>query len=140
MDWQAIRNTVERYMFGVDARDLDTLTGCFTPDATAIYHRGTEDERTTSGGAAIARQVFDSCSRFTASNHGISSFVATVEGDRAAANTFAVAHVIVGDTGLMRGLRYEDSLIRQPDGWRICRRVHTPLWQSAIAVTRPKFF
>lgn len=140
MDLIRIRQTIETYMFGVDAKNLQALLSCFTEDAQALYHRGTVDEKTVAGGEPIARGVFESCSRFSASNHSISNFVATVDGDSASANTFAIANVIIGAKGLVRGLRYEDHLVRVGEGWVIDKRVHTPLWQSEVAIVTPVFF
>jgi|TARA_A100001391_G_scaffold145276_1_gene102887 ketosteroid isomerase-like protein len=140
MDWVDIRRTIEAYMFGVDAKDLDALLSCFAPEAEALYHMGSVDEKTVTGGEAIARGVFDSCSRFTASNHCISNFVAREGVQEATTNTFAVAYVVIGSQGLVRGLRYEDSLKWRDDCWLITRRVHTPLWQTTIDVEAPHFF
>ena len=140
MDLAHIRQTIETYMFGVDAKNLDALASCFTAGAEALYHHGTVDEKSVLGGEAIARGVFESCSRFSASNHSISNFVATIHDDTATANTFAIAHVIIGPKGLVRGLRYEDHLVRRGANWVIDRRVHTPLWQSEIEVVTPRFF
>lgn len=140
MDETDIRRTIETYMFGVDAKDRDALLSCFSPRAEAHYHKGTTDEYAVVGGEAIAMGVFESCSRFSASNHSISNFVTDVQGTIATSNTFAVAHVIIGEKGLIRGLRYEDTLHRSESGWVIARRVHTPLWQTRITVETPRFF
>lgn len=140
MDEADIRRVIETYMFGVDAKDIEALLSCFAPEAEALYHKGTVDEKTVLGGETIARGVFESCSRFSASNHSISNFVARIDGDRATANSFAVAHVIVAEKGLVRGLRYEDLLQRGRGGWAIHRRVHTPLWQTEIIAGTPVFF
>lgn len=140
MDKADVRDLIETYMFGVDAKDLEALLSCFAPEAEALYHKGTVDEKAVIGGAAIAHGVFESCSRFSASNHSISNVVVQVEGDRARANTFAVAHVIVAEKGLVRGLRYEDVLMRGDSGWTIHSRVHTPLWQTEIVAGTPRFF
>ena len=135
-----IRRTIETYMFGVDAKDRDALSSCFSPQAEARYHSGTEDEYLAVGGEAIASRIYESCRRFSASNHSISNFVTDVQGAIATSNTFAVAHVVIGEKGLIRGLRYEDTLHRSESGWVIARRVHTPLWQTEVTVETPRFF
>jgi hypothetical protein len=140
MDYVDIRRVIETYMYGVDAKDLAALRSCFSDDAAAIYHGGTPEEKTVDGGARIAGHVHTSCSRFTASNHSISNFVATADGASGTANTFAIAHVVVGRKGLVRGLRYEDTLVKSAGEWRIVRRLHTPLWQQEIAIVDPQFF
>jgi hypothetical protein len=134
-----VRETIERYFFGVDAQDEDELVRCFTDEARAEYHRMTPEEKIVSGGLAIAKAVYGSCSQFTCSNHSVSNFVVDINSDGADANTFAIAHVIVGAKAFLRGLRYQDQLVRDLDGWRIARRTHTPLWQIEADVLPPAF-
>jgi hypothetical protein len=53
----------------------------------------------------------------------------------------AVAHLIEGVAGpghvMVRGLRYEDRLVRQADGWRIAHRIHRSLWQYDAEAVSP---
>ncbi len=107
-----VRETIERYFFGVDAQDEGALISCFTDDASAEYHVMTPEHKIVSGGLAIARDVYASCSQFTSSNHSVSTFVVDITSDVANSNTFAVAHVIVRGKALLRGLRYQDRLVR----------------------------
>jgi hypothetical protein len=132
-----VRETIERYFFGVDAQDEGALISCFTDDASAEYHVATAEHKIVSGGLAIALDVHASCSQFTSSNHSVSNFVVDITPDVANANTFAVAHVIVRGKALLRGLRYQDRLVRDQDGWRVARRLHTPLWQIEADVLPP---
>jgi hypothetical protein len=134
-----VRETIERYFFGVDAQDEGALISCFTEDASAEYHVTTPEHKIVSGGLAIAQDVYASCSQFASSNHSVSNFVVDIASDEANANTFAVAHVIVGGKAMLRGLRYQDRLVRNPDGWRVARRLHTPLWQIEADVVPPAF-
>lgn len=134
-----VRETIERYFFGVDAQDEDALIACFANEASAEYHRMTPEQKTVRGGLAIARDVYASCSQFTSSNHSVSNFVVNITSDGADANTFAIAHVIVRAKAFVRGLRYQDHLVREVKGWRIARRVHVPLWQIEAEVLPPAF-
>ena len=134
-----MRETIERYFFGVDAQDEDVLISCFTDDASAEYHVSTPEHKIVSGGLAIARDVYSNCSQFTSSDHSVSNFVVDITSDVANSNTFAVARVIVRGKALLRGLRYQDCLVRDMDGWRIARRLHTPLWQIEADVLPPAF-
>jgi hypothetical protein len=134
-----VRETIERYFFGVDAKDEEALVRCFTDEARAEYHRMTPEENIISGGLSIAKDVYSNCSQFTCSNHSVSNFVVDINPDGANANTFAIAHVILGTKALLRGLRYQDHLVRDLDGWRIARRIHTPLWQIEADVLPPAF-
>lgn len=134
-----VRETIERYFYGVDAQDEDALVRCFTAEARAKYHRKTAEEKIISGGLAIATDVYTSCCQFTCSNHSVSNFVVDIKSDGADANTFAIAHVIVRTKAFLRGLRYQDHLVRDLHGWRIARRSHTPLWQIEADVLPPAF-
>jgi ketosteroid isomerase-like protein len=134
-----VRETIERYFFGVDAQDEQALISCFTDDASAEYHLRTPEHKIVSGGRAIARDVYASCSQFASSNHSVSNFVVDIASDVANSNTFAVAHVVVRGKALLRGLRYQDRLVRDLDGWRVARRLHTPLWQIEADVLPPAF-
>ena len=140
MSSETLRNVIETYMFGVDAKDLEALESCFAKHAVAIYHAGTPEQRVENGGLQIAGKVHASCKRFTASNHSISNFVETSAGVETSTNTFAIAHVIVGSKGLVRGLRYEDKFTKENSKWVIIERRHTPIWQNEIAITAPQFF
>jgi hypothetical protein len=134
-----VRETIERYFFGVDAQDEGALINSFTDNASAEYHVGTPEHKIVSGGIAIARDIYSHCSQFTSSNHSVSNFVVDITSDVASSNTFAVAHVIVHGKALLRGLRYQDRLVRDMDGWRIGKRLHTPLWQIEADVLPPAF-
>ena len=38
---------------------------------------------------------------------------------------------------MTRGLRYDDTLVRTGEGWRIDARVHRALWSADLPVTWP---
>jgi SnoaL-like domain len=135
-----VRETIERYFFGVDAKDRRALVSCFCTDAQASYHWLTPEQKTIVGGIAIGDDVYAVCSLFTSSTHSIANLVVDLIGEAAEANTFAIANVVRGSSLLVRGLRYQDRLIRTPQGWRIIRRKHTPMWQTEAAVQSPRLF
>jgi hypothetical protein len=135
-----VRETIERYFFGVDAQDRKSLIGCFSANAEASYHWATPEERTIVGGVAICDDVFSACRTFTSSTHCIANLVIDVAGEIAEANTFAIAHVVRGNNLVVRGLRYQDRLLRTQEGWHISRRKHTPMWQTEAVVQAPKLF
>lgn len=133
-----VRETIERYFSSVDAKDREGLISCFAEEAEAEHQLGTPEHNRVTGGRAVAESVYAICSGFTASNHSVSNFVVEISGDKAEANTFAIAVVIKGSQALVRGLRYQDSLRRTAQGWRISRRMQTPLWQTESAALPPK--
>jgi len=135
-----VRDVIERYFFAVDARDRDALQSCFSHNAVLDYNFGAPDQGSISGGKAIAEMIFSACVRFTASNHSVSNIQISLATGTAEANIFATAHVVVGDKALVRGLRYEDGLVRNETGWLVAARRHTPLWQIELKTTTPNFF
>ena len=135
-----VRETIECYFFAVDTKDKTALIGCFSADAEAQYHCMTPEHKAISGGVAIGEDIYASCSRFTCSTHGIANIRVDIDGEFAEADTFAIANVVLNGHMLGRGLRYQDRLCRTPDGWRISRRKHTPIWQTAVAVAPPRLF
>lgn len=136
VDRLAIADVVNRYFFAIDRRDWDRLRGCFTDDVEGVY----EGVR-VAGGVDRIMDFFTGVSpvRFPveivnlrSSMHFIGNHYAEVDGDRATAETYALAHLIdLPDTGprlRTRGLRYLDELVRVGGEWRIRRREHILEW------------
>jgi ketosteroid isomerase-like protein len=133
----AVCEVLENYFHGLDAREEDRLAACFTDDAAATHHSGSDTEFTLAGGAAIARYFCELFRSFTATNHTLSNSVIQVTGDAATADTFAIAHVISNDRVRVRGIRYLDELVRVSQHWRICKRTHIPRWQYEADPVKP---
>jgi hypothetical protein len=79
-------------------------------------------------GAAV-RSVGASDETLRVSYHIMGAPAIDLDGDDASTQTYAVAHLVVGQPGnggkvLVRGLRYLDDWRRTPVGWRICDRLH----------------
>src|SRR6185503_20242822 len=83
----AVRETLENYFHGLDAREEDRLAACFTEDAVATHHKGSDSEFTLVGGDAIARYFCGLLSTFTATNHALSNSVIFFFNDTATAET-----------------------------------------------------
>src|SRR5690606_2705243 len=88
-DRAAIEDLLARYAHGCDARDLAAIGDCFTLDAQAEY-----------SGVRLARGLthilahLAGLSALAASQHVIGSVSVTVDGDRATARSYAVAHLV----------------------------------------------
>ena len=132
-----VREVLERYFHGLDAREQDTIAACFTEDAVATHHSGSESEFTLTGNAEIARYFCELMRTFTASNHNASNVVVRIQGATATADTFAIATVVGADRVRIRGLRYRDELLEVASRWRICKRVHIPIWQYETQAVKP---
>ena len=91
------------------------------------------------GNVEIARFLLNRTAVYSATNHQISSVRISPAGEGCASDMFAIAHVVDRERSLVlvRGLRYEDELVREEGEWRIQRRTHTPQWQFEAAAVPP---
>lgn len=137
LDELAVRRVMDRYLAALDRRDFDGIAACFTDDAPIVYLNG---QVSVVGGRALG-DYLRFVTNFSASNHTVSSFSVEIDGAHASLDTLAVAILVEGgaDTGriLVRGIHYEDWLVRHDDRWLIERRNHGATWQyEADAVSR----
>jgi ketosteroid isomerase-like protein len=134
----AIRSLLDRYFNAIDRRDFDLLATCFTPDVEFEFNLETKIE-VKGRDALMAR--FAGMRKPYASSHAVSNAGITVAENKASAITFAVVNVVLdpgpGARVLVRGLRYDDELVRDAGSWRICRRKHNPLWQYEAVTVSP---
>lgn len=136
-DRWAISDVVNRYFLAVDTRDWPRLRSCFTDDVEAVYEgvrvAGGLDRLmaflTGKSEIGYPLEIVD----LRQSMHFMGNHTATVDGDAAVAETYALAHLVdAPPAGLRmrtRGLRYRDELVRVGGGeWRIRRREHILEW------------
>jgi SnoaL-like domain len=76
-------------------------------------------------------QLIGGSGALSASTHWIANQLAAFDGDLATLRTFAVA--VLADAHQprirVRGLEYDDDVIRTSEGWRITHRRHRATWQ-----------
>jgi len=129
IDRLAIGEVIDRYFAGIDRCDPALIRTCFADEATYRSDAGVLD--TDSGDAIGAR--LGRGALFTATSHIRSSQLIAVHGDRADADTMALAYLVkdtaAGAPVAIRSIRYRDVLVRQPVGWKILHRHHSSLWQ-----------
>lgn len=132
-DKAEIRETLNRYWFGVDRRDPAMVASAFTPDA----HYGNLHSRDELEGLmALALPGYECL------QHCFASSEIEVDGDTARADTMAVGFGLGANADgerrvFARGMRYVDTLERTEDGWKITERVghddrdvgHDTFWQ-----------
>lgn len=125
LDKQGVRDACMRYWAGVDQKDAELFGSAFTADAELSLFGG---ERVVQIADMIAKGKLGG--EYPHTCHTLANQTVTVTGDTATAVSFVVAHLIP-ETGpiLVRGLRYNDELVREGSGWRIARREHHTLWQ-----------
>jgi hypothetical protein len=138
LDQNAIRDVIGQYFYSLDRRDFAALGACFTPDVHAEYFCG----KAVHAGREAVVEALRAIAQFKFTNHLICNMKIKVDGDRAKADTNAIAYIIVDDGGgkgrvLVRGIEYLDDLVHGPEGWRISRRLHIPTWQYDVASVPP---
>ena len=126
---QAVQELLDRYFFAIDSCNPDLIGTCFADDARYTSDAGLLDME---GRAAIAGRLGRG-GRFAHTAHVRASQEIVIDGDGAAADTFAIAYLVEpetdGGTVHVRGLRYTDRLQRGADGWKIVNRHHSTKWQ-----------
>ncbi len=134
-DHLRIRDVLDWYFNAVDAKDEAGITGCFAEDAKATYQAGTPFERATNSGRQIVGELMAAIAKYKSSIHATSSVSIQLAGQAADTRTFAVAYLYLADKVVVRGLRYDDHLVKRTGRWVILARRHAPLWQyEATAV------
>lgn len=119
-DWIAIRELSARYNRAFDDGDGEAFAATFTPDGTLEF-----------AGGGFSRAGRDALASFVATSrygnvHATTDAIIEVDGDRGRQSCTVLlawrrrdrSRVLFQMTG-----RYEDELVRTPDGWRFARRV-----------------
>jgi len=127
-DKQEITEICYRYGLALDRRDWAALAALFTPDTDAFYL----DMPPARGYKAIEDTCRTALDPLSATQHLISNVVVRLDGDRAECSCYLQAqHVKTGTAGgdnfIIAG-RYDDKLLRTPDGWRIRERRLQVMW------------
>jgi hypothetical protein len=142
LDQAAIREVIDRYFYCVDSGTMSDFDQVFTPDAKADYNGGQvkfNSWREVRDGMAGNLRSWNASS----GNHFTTSTRIIVKGDTAKADTHAAVFLMtergqgLSGTIMARGLRYQDDLVRTPDGWRIKYRLHHRSWNFETLGTPP---
>jgi len=139
-DRLAIRELIDAYAGFADRRDAGAQVALFANDAHfAVYMDATVDEPTQElhGRDALA-QVFDDLNRYVATTHFNGQSTVVLNSDRAAGETYCLAHhLVVGEDGertmMVAALRYLDEFVKQDGVWLFAERRLKVDW----AETRP---
>ena len=124
-DHEALRAMIQRYARAVDARDVESITALFLPDATITGARG---EQTLDEWLEIMRvpPTFP-----TSMHHMGDPLIDLDEGSHVASlDTYAVVYQFGGEgqSDLTLGVRYLDVVVRHDGRWVIKTRTATTLW------------
>lgn len=127
LDRAAVVDLTIDYCTALDTRDWPALRSVFADDATARLGRTDHD-----GIDDISERCHAALRRLDSSQHMVTNHRVVVDGDRATCTCQVQAqHTRADATGgpnYTVGGRYDDELVRKPEGWRITRRVLTVLW------------
>lgn len=129
-DREELVDATIRYATAIDSQQYDLLSTVFTADADLDYG---EVGHWTS--AAEITEFMDLAHRGAAKTmHRMSNQVVTVVGDTATMRTYVDALILAADGsgGNVIGF-YDDEAVRTADGWRISKRIFTPVRFGMVA-------
>ena len=131
---QEIADVIYRYARGIDRLDFDLVRTCYHPDAY-------DDHGSFSGNVEdFITAATEFLARWTATQHFMGNMLIEVDGDRARAETYAVAYHRREDSNGdgkddVMGIRYVDRFEKRNDDWRIAHRVVSNEWRRVDPVT-----
>lgn len=129
-DRQELIDLTIRYATAIDSRQYDLLSTVFTADADLDY-----GEVGHWKSAAEVIEFMDLAHAGAASTmHRMSNQVVTVDGDAATARTYVDALILGPDGSGVNAIGfYDDELVRTAEGWRISKRVFTPVRLGTVS-------
>jgi SnoaL-like domain len=134
---QACLDTLMRYTRGVDRCDSELVRSAYHADAYDDHggYQGDVDGFL----AWVKPTVMDT---FSCTMHKLGNVLIEIEGNRAFAETYAIAHHVAeqggpaagGATDLVMGVRYLDRLEDRGAGWKIAHRQMSFEWERTLEV------
>jgi uncharacterized protein (TIGR02246 family) len=124
-DREQITDVLIRYATGIDTQDWPLFRTCFTTDVQADYG----EIGVWAGVDGITEYMTTTHAGMPATNHMLSNIAIEVDGDRASAVTYVHAVLVLRrdpEQSVDAVGKYEDSLVRTDDGWKIAARRFTP--------------
>jgi hypothetical protein len=119
------------YARGIDRRDWDLVRSCFTADAEI------EGSRATARARDYIDQLRPGVEYYPATMHFMGNQLVEVDGDTGHVETYAVAYhwkgAVAGEDhpeNIVVGVRYNDTVVRDGDGWLIRFRHVDPDWRQ----------
>lgn len=130
---QACLDTLARYTRGVDRCDPELVRSAYHTDAWDDHggYQGDVDGFI----AWVKPTVMDT---FSCTMHKLGNVLIEVEGERAFAETYAIAHHVAaaadGASDMVMGVRYLDRLEDRGSGWKIAHRQMSFEWERTLAI------
>ena len=130
---QEIADVIYRYARGIDRLDFDLVRACYHPDAYDDHGSmtGTVEEFIAAAAIFLAR--------WTVTQHFMGNMLIEVDGQRARAETYAVAYHRREDAAGngkddVMGIRYVDRFECRAGTWKIAHRVVATEWRRVDSV------
>lgn len=135
-DLLELRRLVDAYASAVDDRDGAAMAALFVPDgALLVYEAGSEELAYSYRGPDELATVASEMERlYERTFHFVGNFVCDVDGDRATGSPYCVAQHLRDDGRgpqiVVMPVRYRDTYVRTPAGWRFEERICIVQWRE----------
>jgi hypothetical protein len=121
-----IQANLSRYTYGCDTRDYDLLASAFLPAATIDYDSLPPFPNGFPDFLASCQGVLET---LASTQHFVGNLEVTVDGDRAHCTSYVQATHVAHNGHMFVGAgRYDDDLVRTPEGWKIAHRTFRRQW------------
>jgi catechol 2,3-dioxygenase-like lactoylglutathione lyase family enzyme len=135
-DLLELRRLVDAYASAVDDGDGAGMAALFVPDGRLLVYEAGSDELAYSyrGPAELANVAAEMERLYTRTFHFVGNFVCEIDGDGATGTPYCVASHLRDDGRgpqiVVMPVRYRDTYVRTPDGWRFEERICTVQWRE----------
>jgi hypothetical protein len=142
-DRLALRELFDAYAHCADRRDADRQKALFTDDTVfAVYMDGEGSEPTyVLHGQEALTPVFEDLNRYEATTHFNGQSTITLHGDRAAGESYTIAHHVYTEDGtrkiMVASLRYLDSFTKREGRWYFAERKLILDWSETRSMNAP---
>ena len=127
-DRLAIRELVDAYAHCADRRDAEGQKALFTDDTLFVVYmdgQGSEPTQVVDGRDGLV-PVFDALNNYEATMHFNGQSTVTLDGNRAAGESYCIAHHLFTDDGerklMVAHLRYDDAFVKLDGAWLFSER------------------
>jgi hypothetical protein len=142
-DRLALRELFDAYAHCADRRDAEGQKALFTEDTVfAVYMDGERSEATyVLNGREALTPVFEDLNRYEATTHFNGQSTVTLDGDRAAGESYTIAHHVYTEDGarmiMVASLRYLDSFAKREGRWYFAERKLILDWSETRSMNAP---
>jgi hypothetical protein len=127
-DRLAIRDLIDAYAYCAYTRDADGQKALFTSDTHFVVYMGGERSDPTDDlrGRESLTPVFENLNTYEVTMHFNGQSTATIDGDRATAYTYCIAHHVYSEDDkrklMVAYLRYRDTVVKTQGTWLFAER------------------